>query len=635
MDTTDDLGPLDDDDGFRAKAASSPPPLLQNAAWMVATLKAAPPPVPPNPAVVPVCPSFIADGWQMHGDSMFRNGTPGLAAQETQPGQLPQALARYCLYSWVGVPGAHALPAVPGPDVLHMGMDSPVVVSNSNGLEEAYRNELADVFLSQAGRINAWSPKGTHAVTVAVVDSESQMVGEPMVEHATAMVDIIDELACGGSGGESCAIQTYRSLAMPLMHDGTEREGGGYYGTRAHVAAGIVEAVLAWRKQAEEGEDSRLVINLSLGWVAEGDALCGAGESQPYCPNTPHVQGLLDWIDGPPNPANPTGPEAYPTRPGAEAVHTALLYASCNGAMVVAAAGNSREGSCNDVAVAPAAWSYLSAPTATECAALDFFPPQGVSGTNTDPRPLVLPVSAVDHNDAPIHLTRPNSQTRIVAPGYMATTGEDMMPLTGTSISAAVTSAAIARLWASYPEWDAAAVVERLYETGSSVGRNAQADEHAVVAASPARRLSLCRALDMECSTQDECAYSSWCVPEESVSSHVLNLHGQAINTSNGMTTTAGAATTLTQDTCTRCGGTVNVWIPDATAQPHHLFSGCGWSQSNYIVENDGPPLAGPQPDTPLCPDCPIISNFAPGGSKAILSLDSVYTGATVVGATV
>ncbi len=636
VDDANDLGPVD---GEAARAAPMPPapppppPALEDAAWLVTTLLD-----PTDPS----CPDLTTDSWTLASGRMFNDGTPGLMSHEFFLGMLPAHLERFCLYSWGGVPGAHTLPTDPlsiAP-LAHMSIDLPVVTANGNGFEEAYRPQLAEVFFSQSGRINEWSPKGESPVRVAVVDSESELSSHPYIEHASAMISIIEALACDdlepnrpGEEGEhnGCNIGTYRALALPLLEDGSERTEGGYYGTRAHVAMAIVESVLGWRKALDrDEEDSQLVINLSLGWVATGLGGCGQGDAEPWCEATGHGAALLDWLSGP-----PVGAPNYATEAANEAVHTALVYASCNGAVIVAAAGNGRDDSCNEALMAPASWSYLPAPTPKECGDLGFSPPeQYTRGHLHSARPLLVPVSAVDHNDQQISATRPGTETRLVAPGYMATVGSHMTPLTGTSVSAAVVSGAAARLWAHQPERSQADLIDQLYATAVPTGRISELEEHGVPANTISRRVSLCDAAGPDCDG-DLCP-GSWCVPTEPLTAQIGAMNTQAtMAIDQGMSLSPADATELYFDGCSRCGTPVNVWVPDGQNQDHHFYGDCDWTLSQYLPEDDDPALVGPQPDSPLCPDCPVVSSLAHNQTRALLALDTWYGGMTVEGVTI
>ena len=82
------------------------------------------------------------------------------------------------------------------------------------------------------------------------------------------------------------------------------------------------------------------------------------------------------------------------------------------------------------------------------------------------------------------------------------------------------------------------------------------------------------------------------------------------------------------------CGEPVTALLPTVSgAPPYYFFSSCGTSPAAFVPQA-GPSLAGPQPDDPLCPDCPFIASPDQDGSHAILALDSWYWNRPITGAT-
>jgi len=499
---------------------------------------------------------------------------------------------------------------------------------SDRGARPTHRPVALPCFLfAQAGRVWDQAPKPSYAVIVAVVDSEPEDgEGAPYIDHASAMADIIETLACPW---DSCNIEIYRALGLPLLETGQVRSDGGYYGARAHVAMGIVESVNAWREALANGAESRLVINLSLGWVTDdGMGGCGTGDSEPWCENgTNHVGEFESWIQT-------ASALAYSTEVANEAVHAALLYATCQGALVVAAAGNAKDDSCNQTQVAPAVWSRYASPTAAECALLEFEPPTGASGTLYDvDRPLVQPMSAIDHGDGPIFATRPGSETRLVGPGHMVTTGDTMAPLSGTSVPTAVASAAAAILWSYDPEPSPGAVIDRLYTTGLPIDRTSMMDESGWGVNVAMRRLSICRALDPTCEDEGPCE-SSYCYPEDSISMVLDELRNEVEQQVNQLSSVSVTVSGLYTESCWSCGEQIVAMMPNTSnPEDYYYFSSCTNSPANF-VPMEGSMLAGPQPDVPLCPDCPFVASEAPDASYALLALDSWYWNKAIQGLT-
>lgn len=578
--------------------------------------------VPPD---VPCAPQLQQD-WSLHGTRLFVDGTQSMAARGLTDSDLPDLLAGFCLYEWTGDPSAPLVPPEQGV------LDCPAVEPQAGVWSTALHDHLWRVFEAQVGAVGPPTPAGKHPVTVGVVDAGSSEADDMAhVQHAEAMARIIEALACPGPQG--CSVATLKALALPLVADGTRLDlGGGDYGTRADVAVGIMEAVTAWRQGIQSGEEpSRLVINLSLGWVNSVQTSCGPGagcgctEQDPWCGAPTHVEDFIGLIDLAGSPLN----SAYPTQLAAEAVHGALLYASCQGALIVAAAGNAQADSCSGGAVAPAAWADHAAPTPIQCTELGFSPPAGLppAWRLYDPgAPLVVPVAAVDHGDQPIAITRPGSVTRLVAPGFHASAdpapGEVATdPLTGTSVAAAAVSAGAALLWSHKPTLGPREVVESLYLYGDPLPGSAQLVEHGSSAAMPVRRLSLCKALDGVVFGLDACD-DPWTLDH---ARQDLDNKAQLVAQTNSGPALSLVATS-THD-CSACGHTVTVHSTtsaDDDGLQGYLFSHCS------APTTDAPQLAGPQPDLPVCPECPVITEV--GGVMVHLALNAEYANVTTTG---
>lgn len=604
-DEGDDLGLVPGPLAAPAVASDGSLALLQEACWGVSVVDPAEPcPSPPG-------------GWMLQGERMFADGSEGLAALEVPPNELPPTLAGFCLYRWdVGM----------GSPIEQDGiaMDCPAVEPQSGPSLHA---ELRDASRAQAGAVASGITPGSSPVTVAVVDAESSapLLG-PAIDHATAVTRIVETLAC--PGGPGCAVQTRKALALPLTEDGTLVDpDGGTYGVRAHVAMGIVESVQAWRQGLAAGQaPSHLVINLSLGWVASVEpGVCGDDEARPWCDDTMHAQDFMAFVDPA---AIPTWEPAYPTQAAIEAVHGALLYAACQGAVIVAAAGNADEDSCNEAPLAPAAWARLATPTPTQCGAMGFdLPPQLPPWPLGEPRPLLYPVAAIDHEDEPIALTRPGSLTRLVAPGAHAVAdpapgADPMRPMTGTSAAAAAVSAGVALVWSHAPSQSPHAVFEALYAAGAPLAMTSALPEYDALlgasAGSPVRRLSLCHALG----TFDPSA--SCDVPSLAEALEALHVAIDPLTTDTESPLYSAPAAGLHADACSWCGAPVDVQLPTPTATAdHYLFSGCMVTE-NEVTPQAGPRLAGPQPDLPVCPECPLTLDGS-NQATAYLSLDDYY----------
>jgi hypothetical protein len=238
---------------------------------------------------------------------------------------------------------------------------------------------------------------------------------------------------------------------------------GGHFGYQSDLAAAIERAVDAWR-QGGEPHGHRLVVNLSLGWLG---AFGGA--------------------------AGDTSAELAPAR----SVHAAIQKAVCRGALVFAASGNDSGGTAHASGmIYPAAWTVQDRPTAARCKAFGK-PAAGYVAVGR----LLEAVGGVDGADRALAIARPLSTPRLVAPGSLGTAldtdGQPLAPLTGTSVSTAVASAAAAVAWAYVPSLDAPAVAESVYLSGRWLQPGA--DPGCCRGTCAVRRVSTCGALARVC----------------------------------------------------------------------------------------------------------------------------------------
>lgn len=544
-----------------------------------------------------LCPAY--EGWLL--DGTLAQLRPTLAG-------LPDLLDRFCVYH-------SASPEAAPIEHEALTIDCPAAEPlsawpNAVDLDET----LSALFLAQVGMVEP-SYQGTHPVQVAVVDTDPPQVNAGLgwnvnfnqlglSPHGSAVANIVEDLACPGGG--VCPVQTSHFMALPMDGDGEQAPDGGFYGTRIQVALALMEAVDAWQSEIEANPAApapRLVINLSVGWVTTLGLPGGPDEAEPWATASSHVAEFVEFVQSPPAVLD------YPTQMAVEAVHGALLYAACQGAVIVAAAGNAKNGSCNENPVAPATWARYATPTAKQCEDLGFRPQTDLAAAwwPSEGSPLLIPVAAVDHKDEPIAVTRPDSLTRLVAPGAHATVprqvGLPLEPMTGTSAAAAVTSAAAALLWSHDPNLTPTALVDTLYMAGISIGRTAELPQYSPSAspAPPSHRLSLCQALD---ALPNPPAPSSTCAHSPALSDALVQLttnvsevkshnelHGIAFDTQPG-----------TSSGCSFCGDTVDV-SPSATSPvTDPLLAQCS------APPPDGPQLAGPQPTLAVCPDCPLTT---------------------------
>ncbi|MFK8015079.1 MAG: hypothetical protein AB8G17_06530 [Gammaproteobacteria bacterium] len=248
-------------------------------------------------------------------------------------------------------------------------------------------------------------------------------------------------------------------------------------GTQAQLADAIYEAM---RDFETNTGPSRLVINLSVGWE-------------------PLYGGL------PPLNAAPVS---------VLAVHAALEYASCRGALVIAAAGNFATGPDPLTGpLLPGAWEQLEAPDLQECTTLlgTLMPDPSLSMVpNGAYRPLVYAVGAVDHTGSRLRM-RPQGEPRLTAFGDHSVAAFDdpigELPagvLTGTSVSSMVVATTAAAAWHFRPMEPGYRIMQALYATGANVPLRAAQfclDDGSGCGNMPVRRVNACEGITAVCET--------------------------------------------------------------------------------------------------------------------------------------
>lgn len=340
-------------------------------------------------------------------------------------------LARYCLYEWQGAaaPTAAQIAALPKRGALAPTdwLDKDCLAVAAAGVSadayNALKPGLHQAFLQQVGA-PASLPSGGAPVRVAVLDSRPEVHGtspNDQLGHGLGMMRIVLDLTCDLMAGP-CPVTVHPYLALNLTSaTSSNLQHGGFYGHQSNLARQIVMAVDAWQS---EQPAANLIVNLSAGW----------------------------------NPAFSKG-TAHPISEAVTAVRTALEYASCQGALVFAAAGNDSGTLAPNGPVEPAAWEADS-----------------VTCNASGPKPLLYSVAGVDGADKPLFNARPGGRPRLAAPGFMiAPTHPNLSlgPYTGSSPSTATITAAAALIWSQQPGLAASNVVESVRSQAVSLGEPA------------------------------------------------------------------------------------------------------------------------------------------------------------------
>ncbi len=385
---------------------------------------------------------------------------------------IPAGLDRYCLYelNHAGLPTAGDLGTLPGygAKTAAQWLDADCMVVSALGdtatVVSAITPELDQSFANALEAPTSMPFSDGPAVRVAIVDSwpDPALVGN--LDHGFGMAGIVQRLACGPGAGPSCFAKPVPHLALNLLAPGVrDNVDGGFFGFQGRLAWSIVEAVQAWQSAAP---NDRLVMNLSVGW----DAQCNL-----------NAAGAVSQV--------------------VNATREALEYAACEGALVIAAAGNADTGpSAATGPMYPAAWNEIPAPS---CA-----------GPAT--RPLVYAVAGVDGLDRPLANARPGGRAVLNAPafqvpGVMSAGGVTVIagPFTGSSVAAAATSAVAAAVW----HQDGSLTVQEVMQIvrTSAVTGPAPANFCFLGApCAPIRRVSLCRALEAASGTALSCPRHGW-----------------------------------------------------------------------------------------------------------------------------
>lgn len=501
--------------------------------------------------------SGITSHWTV--DRLFA----GLAAP------LPPALEPFCLYTWTDTtaPDFADLPTYLGappaswldPDCMSVAAMTP---SDSAVAVAAVTPELEQAFFEQIEAPFALppAPNGGAPVRVAVVDAWPSVGNVGTFEHGFGMAAIARRIACGGASGAPCFMTVSPHLALDLVEPSVRNPvNGGFFGYQGRLARMIAEAVLA---RAALAPDDKLILNLSLGW----DGRFTAGPD-----------GLISEAS--------------------IAVRTALEYAACEGALVIAAAGNAGSGPAPGAGpVFPAAWEQRLAPS---CA-------------GPTPRPLVYAVGGVNGRDLPLASVRPGARPVLAAPafvvpGVMDNLGPDPVitgPFTGSSVAAAVASGIAASVWHRSPGLRADEVIGLL--RANAVSSTTPADFCLTAPCGPVQRLSLCRSLEAAIGGPLACTKIPFGAGHDATWSAADRATVEALSTAS-----YDGTDLVTLDSPPICS--VGIYIPLGGTGVPGPYPCPSETLPNSIVA----PTVGPQPPPDPCPACHCYND--PSSSTILL----------------
>lgn len=400
-------------------------------------------------------------------------------------------------------------------------------------------------------------------VRLAIVDTMPEGAPRPNSQHAPTLGALATAMACDPAG--KCAVEIKHHLAMPRVEDGVvDLVNGGNYGTLWELALAIQAAT---DDSIADGID-RLVINLSLGWDPTGQAILP----------TNHL-GLL------------TGGSTLPAP--IRAVHAALVYARCHGALIIAASGNDDVGLEDRTGpLLPAGWQVHRAPSMAKCGSL-YNVRRGQP--RVAPGPLVYAVGGVNHLSEPLENARPLSTPEIVAPASSAVAPSGGAVLTGTSIAALVASTASGLVWAIEGHASADATLATVKNSAKRLPWSAS---FCTGASCPnVRQVSLCSAQQAACKGSPDCKGPP-CPLYETSSEWPSNMFVHAGMNLLGKSRLSSVRMGLPQ-VVPACG---SVRMPSPSPWPStHLP--CPLNEVIAARNLD----IGPQPLDPMCPTCFIV----------------------------
>ncbi|HRI06697.1 MAG TPA: S8/S53 family peptidase [Nannocystaceae bacterium] len=436
------------------EAAAAPPSKAPVARRYIAILK----------KNVKACPRV--EGWKQQQALFDRKNYPSGSG----PGF--DALQRFCLYT---EPVVAVEPS--SPDFMRADPDYDVLVPQGSlakdpevreALNQIYRTMLDLGPLGSAKTQPLYDPtKSAKVAEVAVIDTTQDSTDRGI--HGRAMAEIINEVRCPAREAKCRAHLSFYN-AFPWISTTAALSGSSSepLGSLGSLSQEIYRAVSQWRTAHPDGTTGApLILNLSLAWDP------GAGNKSPAW--APDDWKLPPW-DIPPN----QGDEAlelnrqWPAT--VQAVHAALVYASCFDVLTIAAAGNSTRGAeVQTGALAPAKWEKLLAPTPETCRELfgvDSAKARRPGNGNIEVkrRPLVY---AVRGRMTGIGNALPNSRkgstSLQISPASHVVAGAGRSrtdPWSGSSVAAATYSGLAATLWSYDPRLTPHQVMALIYDTG-------------------------------------------------------------------------------------------------------------------------------------------------------------------------
>lgn len=503
-------------------------------------------------------------------------------------GDIGGELSRYCLFTWQGqgAPRPDLLPPV-GTGADAPALDCAVIVPHATELTMENQAAMEAAFRTQVDALTSLPTPTAASLAqppskVIVVDS-SRATGFPfpaegLIEHGKMVGMVVRQLACPAGG--TCAAEVANTLALPLTKapgGGFQRNpNGGRFGSFGDLALAIHQGVATAATQA-----GKTVMNISIGW--DGTLYGGAFVGD-------------DWAS---------------LSPPIRSIYSAISLAYCRGALVIAAAGNASDGPAPSAGPThPAAWEAKPAPTAARCAVLA--PGVALPNPVTSYRRMIYAVSGVDGRDLDLANRRPSSRPPLVGPADHVTISNGAAEITdvftGSSVAAAVASAAAAISWRYRPNQSSHDAMKLVRDGGVLLGgKTVEFARESCLApdCTPnVARVSICGTLKrlqtLGFSTNPNCTKSV------------------AFRDERPVITTDSLSPLV-------CAQPASTPVPAiAPCEGEYYSAVAGISQScpaNQLANHLARPFSTPQPDGIACPTCPMID------LSAVINLNPDYAG--------
>lgn len=467
---------------------------------------------------------------------------------------------------------------------------------------------------------------------VAVIDTvptnydptTSHANATPRAQHGLAMAEIIGDIRCP-NGEKNCRTRTFFVDAYrtdptdPAVFPSSNTLGG-----MGALAQAILDAV-------DTAPGAPLILNLSLGWdpdrfgtitVAMHQSVLTGGVSK----NMPSASAL--------------------------AVHSAMLYAVCHGALPIAAAGNNNGGACEERGpLAPASWEQLSAPNSKQCKAL-FGTPEKADAVPVAAGRLVYAAGGLEGTKM-IPIARKGSRPPRLVAAFTAVAGRNWRqtaPWTGTSVAAAGVSGLAAMVWSNRPDLDAHGVMLALDASGVETDLPVE-----LGAGSKARKLTGYSAYSAICK-DSACNVNPYKSHHNPIEPGVPNRPDKSIEPGapNLPDLSKDPSLVLTNEQITDVAAIEAIHdAPEGNllTLSKELLMSCGQPRPHYFRSSRDPtvpPVGGvslpwtrPQPETPICPYCPVKGGtlflsvnpkFAENGQTSVTLTDPLLEFATPTG---